>query len=297
MNILLITGGVSSERKISLISGRSVKKGLEEAGHKIRLYDLRKGYAPLKKLAKKFDIIFPIIHGEEGEGGRLNQFLKTLKKPFVGGDPVGLKKGWYKIPFKAWCDKNKIATSDWREVRNIQDLQEFGFPSVLKSSSGGSSREVVILNSFTDLKKKETKKLLHSKDRLFVEKYLKGIEMTVAVLGNKSLPVIEIVPPQDSWFNYKNKYSGQTQKIPFAPSVDKKLQKQAQGIALRIHQEFRLGQFSRTDFIVYNNEPHVLEVNTIPGFTPNSLFPKAAKAAGLNFPQLLDKIIVLALHF
>lgn len=297
MNILLITGGMSSERKISLISAKKVRKGLKETGHKVKLYDLKNGYTQIKRLAKEFDLIFPVLHGEEGEGGRLNQFLETLKKPFVGGDPKGLKQGWYKIPFKKWCDKNEIITSVWKEIKSSKDLQKFGFPSVLKSSNGGSSKEVVILRSKKDLGGKNIKKLLDSGDKFLVEKYLPGIEITVAILGNQALPVIEIVPPENGWFDYKNKYSGQTQEIPFAPSVDKITQKQAQNIALKIHQAFRLGQFSRTDFIICNDTIYALEVNTIPGLTPNSAFPKAALAAGISFPQLLDKIINLALHF
>lgn len=292
MRVLIITGGTSSERHISFMSARQVKKGLREAGFKVQLFDLKKGYPALKKLFPKFDIFFPVIHGEEGEGGNLQKFLATSKKPYVGGDPEGFKKGWFKIPFKKFCKQNNISTSPWKKVKNKDDIISFGFPCVLKSSNGGSSKEVVILRSSDDLKNSLCKKLLKSNLALFVEKYLPGIEITVGILKNKALPVIEIIPPEDGWFDYKNKYSGLTQEIIGAPSLDEKLKKKAQQIAQTIHQTLDLGPYSRIDFIISNNIPYVLEINTIPGFTSQSLFPKAAQAAGIPFTKLLKNLLL-----
>lgn len=291
--ILIITGGTSSERRISTMSSRGVKKALESLQYKVKLFDLKKGLTELKKVATKFDVIFSVLHGEEGEGGDLQKFLSTLGKPFVGGDWKGYKKGWYKISFKKFCEENKILTSPWKKAKNKNDIIKFGFPNVLKSTNGGSSREVVILKSIADLKNALTKKLLKSKSDLFVEKFLPGTEITVAVLGTEALPVLEIIAPNNGWFDYKNKYWGNTTEIPNAPSISDKLRRQAQKIALKIHQDLKLGQFSRTDMIVSDGKIYSLEVNTIPGLTSSSLFPKAAKAIGLDFPALLDKIIQL----
>lgn len=295
MKVLVITGGTSSERKISLISAHNVKKGLEEAGYKVKLFDLKKGYTELKKHIQDFDVIFPVIHGEEGEGGKLQAFLEKLKKPFVGGDPNGFKMGWFKIPFKNWCDKNKILTSFWNIVTNKEDVLKFGFPCVLKASSGGSSREVEILKQKKDLKNYSTKKLLKSNLDLFVERFLPGIEVTVGILGNRALPVVEIIPPKGSWFDYQNKYSGATPEIVNAPSVKPNLRKKIQAIAVKIHRSFNLGPYSRIDFIVSDNKPYVLEINTIPGLTSQSLLPKAAAAMGISFPILLERTIKLSL--
>lgn len=296
MKVLVITGGSSSERKISLMSAKQVKTGLEEVGHKVKLFDLIKGFVELKKLAKNFDCIFPVIHGEEGEGGSLQKFLAKLNKPFVGGSWKGYKQGWHKISFKNFCQENNIPTSHWKKIKTRKDILKFGFPCVLKSDNGGSSREVVILKSKDDLKKYLVRKLFKSKLKLYVEKFIPGVEVTVAVLHNKSLPVIEIIPPKGGWFDYKNKYWGETQEIPHAPSLDKKTKRLVQKLAEKIHNSLGLGQFSRTDFMVTNRKPYVLEVNTIPGLTASSLFPKAAQAAGLSFSKLLDKIIHLAME-
>lgn len=293
MKVLIISGGISSERRISFMSAKEVKNALEEVGYQVKIFDLKKGYQELKRIFKNFDVIFPVIHGEEGEGGKLQKFLSTLGKPFIGGDHQGYKKGWYKIPFKKFCQENKIPTAKWRIVKNKEEIIKFGFPCVLKSDNGGSSREVVILKSKKDLNKYLVRKLL-MKQKLFVEHFIPGIEVTVAVLHKKALPVVEIVPPEGSWFDYKNKYWGEVKEIPFAPSVPINIQKKAQKIAEFIHKEFNLGQFSRTDFIISKQDIYTLEVNTIPGLTSSSLFPKAALAVGLTFPQLLNKIIELA---
>lgn len=291
--ILIITGGISSERRISFMSARAVKKALLELGFKVKLVDLKHGYKQIRKLAKSHDVIFPVIHGEEGEGGKLQKFLSTLGKPFIGGDHQGYKKSWYKIPFKKFCAKNNIPTAKWKKVKNREEIIQFGFPCVLKSDNGGSSKEVVILKSKKDLNKYLVRKLLQ-KQKLFVEHFIPGVEITVAVLHQKALPVIEIIPPKGSWFDYKNKYWGRTKEIPFAPSIPLDIQQKVQKIAEFIHQTFNLGQFSRTDFIISKGGIYTLEVNTIPGLTSSSLFPKAALADGISFPQLLDKIIRLA---
>lgn len=295
MRILIITGGVSSERRISFMSAREVKKALMELGYKVKIVDLKYGLAQLKKLALKHDVIFPVIHGEEGEGGSLQKFLQKIGKPYVGGDWKGYKKGWYKIPFKRFCDKNNIPTSKWKLIKTKQDIISFGFPCVLKSSNGGSSREVVILKNVKDLNSYKVKKLVRLNSKLFVEHFIKGVEVTVAVLHKKALPVIEIVPPKGGWCDYKNKYWGNTKEIPHAPSLRVEEREMVQKIALKIHQTLNLGSYSRIDFIVLDGRPYVLEVNTIPGLTASSLFPKAAQAAGFSFSNLLDRMIKMSL--
>lgn len=298
MKILVVTGGISSERKISLISAKAVKKALEENNHRVKLYDLKKGYTSLKKISQKFDVIFPVLHGEEGEGGKLHKFLSTLGKPFIGGDWKSFQKGWYKISFKNFCDQNNILTPEWKQLsltRHSESILDFGFPSVLKASSGGSSREVVILKSKQDLKKNEYKKLLNSNLDLLVERFIPGVEVTVGIIGDQALPVLEIIPPAGGWFDYKNKYSGTTKEIPFAPSVKKEIQTRLQQIALKIHRLLNLGHYCRVDFIVSaDGKPYVLEINTIPGLTPESLLPKAAEAAGISFPEFVEKLINMA---
>lgn len=295
MKVLILTGGDSSERKISFMSAQNVKQALMQSGHKVKLYDLKNGYVPIKKLSERFDVLFPVLHGEEGEGGKLHKFLSKMNKPVVGTKNYkDMQKAWYKIPFKKFCDKNKIITAKWKVIKNAEGVINFGFPSVLKTSSGGSSREVVILKSKEDLKKTEFKKIMNLNLPIFVEQYEKGTEVTCGIINNKALPLLEIVPPSGSWFSYKNKYWNTTQEIPFAPSLDEKMQKNIQKLALKIFKSFDLGSYCRIDFIVSNNIPYVLELNTIPGMTAGSLLPKQAQAAKISFSELMEMLITSA---
>lgn len=294
MKILLITGGNSSERTVSLNSARNVKKALIENGHKVAFYDLRDGYEGIKKISKDFDILFPVLHGEEGEGGKLHKFLSTIKKPIVGTrNYKGLKAIWYKIPFKEYCNKMGIPTSKWKKIKNERDIIKFSFPCVVKTSSGGSSLEVFILKLEKDFEKNK-KKILKYKD-LFAEKYIKGVEITIGVLNKKALKALEIIPPDGEWFSYKNKYSNRTREIPDAPSVNQKIRKRAQEISLKIHNDFNLGTYSRTDFIVdEKGNLFALEINTIPGLTEGSLIPKEANSEGFSFGDFLEILLTNA---
>jgi D-alanine-D-alanine ligase len=292
MKILLITGGDSSEREISLLSAQEVRKSLLKNGYEVELYDLLGGYEPLKNLSKKFDVLFPVLHGEEGEGGKLHEFLSKLGKPIVGTKNYkGLREAWYKIPFKKYCDNNNILTAPWKIVGDEQNIIKFGFPCVVKTSNGGSSREVFVLKSIEDLDKQE-KEIFKYKD-LFVEKYIKGTEVTVGIFNNQALPVIEIIPPNGGWFDYKNKYSGETKEILNAPSLTKSVRTTVQKVALKIHQHFDLGSYSRIDFMIdRKGNPYVMDVNTIPGLTSNSLLPKET---GMPFEKFTDLLIKLSL--
>ncbi len=293
MKVLIVAGGSSSERKISLISARAVKEALRSLGHDATIFDYKEGRTALKKQAISSDVIFPVMHGKEGEDGTLYSFLRSLKKPYVGSDPKGARIAFDKILFKKYCDSNRIATAEWKVIQSADEIRAFGFPCVLKAASGGSSHEVALLHSEKDLSTPKVKKILKLRDSFFVERLLDGVEITVGVLLGKPLPVIEIVPPAGKWFDYKNKYSGESKEIPFAPSVSENLQRESQKIAAKIHADLRLNSYSRTDSIIKNGTPYILEINTPGGvgLTSESLFPRAAKAAGMPFPQLLDKII------
>ena len=170
MRVLLITGGDSSEREVSLKSATNVKQTLKENGHGVLLYDLRQGYEGIKKTALQFDILFPVLHGEEGEGGKLHEFLSRINKPIVGTrNYKGLRQAWYKIPFKKYCDKNGIKTPVWKIIKNKQDIESFGIPCVLKTSNGGSSREVTIIKTSNDLDSNEVNKIFSLKTEAIVE--------------------------------------------------------------------------------------------------------------------------------
>lgn len=293
MHILIVTGGSSSERKISLLSAKGVKGALVANGHTVTVFDFKRGYDQLRTALQKCDMVFPVMHGKEGEDGTLYKFLRSAKKSYVGSEPKGAKVAFDKILFKKYCDAKGVLTAPWKVITNKQGIVRFGFPCVLKATYGGSSHEVALLHTEKDLASSRVKKILTLPCRWYVEELLHGVEITVGVLNGKALPVIEIVPPTAGWFDYKSKYSGESKEIPFAPSVSSKIQKQAQALALRIHKDLRLGSYSRTDFIVQNGKLYILETNTPGGvgLTSQSLLPKAAKAVGISFEKLVQQML------
>lgn len=297
MKILVISGGNTSERPVSLRSSKAVINALKELGHQVRFFDLRSGYKKLKEALEGVDLVFPKLHGKEAEDGELYQFLKDYKIPYVGSDPRGAKLAFDKVLTKKYLEKNNIPTGKWKIVQSLEDIRDFGLPCVLKASEGGSSREVALIHSEKDLGNSLVKSIFKLKGQMYVEELLQGIEITVGILKDKPLPVIEIRPPEGKWFDYKNKYSGETQEIVGAPSVSEKIQKKAQEISLKIHQDLKIGPYSRTDFIVVDDIPYVLEINTPcgVGFTSESLFPKMAQAVGLDFKALIQKLIDISI--
>lgn len=287
-----MTGGDSSEREVSLRSAEQVIHALQENTHTATSFDLQKGYDELSVIIPQFDVVFPVIHGEEGEGGRLHKFLSQFDRKIVGTrNYEALQNAWYKIPFKKFCEKEGITTPRWEEVHSVDDILSFGFPCVLKASSGGSSKEVVLIYSEKDVERSDVEELLSSGDELYGEEMIQGVEVTVGILNGEALPLIEIVPPEGRWFDYENKYSGSTSEIPFAPSLREDLQQLIQKIALSIHTKLDVGSYSRIDFMVKNTTPYVLEINTIPGLTSGSLLPKAAEAAGMTFPHMIEILV------
>lgn len=293
MHILIITGGSSSERKISLLSAKGVKSALVANGHTVTVFDFKRGYDQLRSALQKCDMVFPVMHGKEGEDGTLYKFLRSAKMLYVGSEPRGARVAFDKILFKKYCNAKGILTAPWKVITNKQGIIRFGFPCVLKATYGGSSHEVALLHTEKDLASSRVKKILALPCRWYVEELLQGVEITVGVLNGKALPVIEIVPPSAGWFDYKSKYSGKSKEIPFAPSVSSKIQKQALALALHIHKDLCLGSYSRTDFIVQNGKLYILETNTPGGvgLTSESLLPKAAMAAGISFEKLIQQML------
>jgi D-alanine-D-alanine ligase len=157
MNILIVTGGHSSEREISFISAANVKRAVEANGHIVEVFDFKEGFDELTKRLDHNDVCFPVMHGKEGEDGTLYQYLTSSEKPFVGSDPEGAKIAFDKILFKKYCDKNNIVTAPWSVVTSKVDVAEFGFPCVLKAASGGSSHEVIPLFNTHDLESEKVK--------------------------------------------------------------------------------------------------------------------------------------------
>ncbi len=295
MRVLIVSGGNADEKEISLMSASNVKTALKKREHFVEVFDISRGLMELKKILINFDVIFPVLHGIEGEGGSLQKFLETNKIKFVGSGSTACKNSWNKAIFKKICDENKILTPKWFTInKNKIKLLKSKNNFVIKPIGNGSSVDVFIIKTKKDLKKINFKYLFSKYKELLIEDYIEGIEFTVGVLGNKVYPVLEIIPPQGGWFDYKNKYNNKTQEIVPTPNLNNKQVDRLQKITYRTHKLVGCKHFSRTDFIMKDNLFYILDLNTIPGLTKYSLFPKIAAAGGIPFEDLTDKLVRMA---
>ncbi len=305
MRVALLCGGKSAEREVSLKSGNQVFQALDKSRYAITRYDPRDDLPRLARDADSIDVALIILHGRLGEDGTIQGFLDSLEIPYQGSGVLGSAIAINKIISKELYVQKEIPVAPYvvaergKEISGEKILKELGFPVVIKPEHEGSSIGLSIVRKIEDLQK-ALEKAWEFDARCLVEKFIEGIEVTGAVLGNEeleALPLVEIIPGKEyEFFDYEAKYTpGATKEIcpaRLSPEVTAK----AQEYALRAHRALHCKGYSRTDMIVDGSDIYVLETNTIPGMTETSLYPQAAQAAGYSFSGLLDKLIELALH-
>lgn len=288
LKVMVLMGGKSPEYEISIISGQEVIKNLDKKKYQVSSVIIPKEGGQFKIDPQKTDIVFIAMHGPFGEDGTVQGMLETVGVKYTGSGVLASALGMDKIMFrKVMRDENiPVPKSSTR------------FPCFVKPYNQGSSVGTSIAGNKKELDV-AVKLARKYSDKVLIEEYLGGKEVTCAVLGNEppfALPVIEIVPLKGEFFNYESKYteSGAQEIVP--ARISKSLTKKVQEIAVKVYQAVGCRGFARVDFLLRDNKyPVVLEINTIPGLTPISLFPKAAKAAGMSYSKLLDKIIEYAI--
>lgn len=297
MNILVIGGGTSDEREVSIRSAAAVREALTDLGHTVSYIDsFTSSTNYIVSVAKKNALVFPILHGRGGEDGRLQQLFEDAGVRYLGSTPIACQQTFDKVRFKNILRENNLPTpkSEVVDEKAFSESRLTNKPFVLKPISGGSSIDTFIARKLPHDSMAMTpafKKYGH----MLLEELIEGDEITVGILGNTALPVIEIIPPMGGEFDYENKYNGATSELCPPQNVSEDLQAQAQDLALKIHQLTDCRHLSRTDFMI-NKQGNLfaIDCNTIPGLTTQSLFPKAAKTAGLSWNQLVGKFIELA---
>ncbi len=306
MQIALIAGGTSREREVSLSGALAVEEALDPARFAVRRYDPAEDLAALVQDAEGIDFAFIMLHGIYGEDGTVQGFLELLKIPYQGSGVLGSATAIDKNFSKELYRSAGLPVADWQvvlrgEQPDISQLaKRFGFPVVVKPVREGSSLGLTLAASEQELAEGIRLGLYHD-STVMVEKYIGGRELTVGVIGNRdvtALPVIEIVPGEGaSFFDYNAKYQpGATEEICPAP-ISEELRQQVQEYAVAAHKVLQLRGYSRTDFVVGEEDSaYLLETNTIPGMTKTSLLPQAAKAYGLSFSALLERLIELGME-
>jgi len=296
----VLMGGPSSEREISLKSGQAVLQALTDLGLNTVGIDItNEGKDENINLLKRqnLDCAFIALHGRFGEDGSIQEILEEINLPYtasgVGASRLAMdkieslaifKNGGLKVPHS-----QVLEASSYNGVFN----NKLGFPLVVKPANHGSSIGLSLVENEAQLP--QAIELAFEYDqRIVIEEYIYGRELTVGVLGEEALPVVEIIP-KNKFFDYNAKYqSGLTQYLAPAP-LEVNLAKKVQEAGLKAHKLLGCSGCSRTDIILTKDEiPYLLEVNTIPGMTSTSLLPKAAKIIGINFEKLCFKLLELA---
>jgi D-alanine-D-alanine ligase len=301
-NVLVVLGGTSGERAISLDSGRACIAALKKKNFKVTKFDPKyKNFNLINK--KNVDVIFNALHGKDGEDGVAQSYFEYLKIPYTHSGVISSYNAMNKIISKEIFLRNKIITPKFLTIKKKEfDIKKLKknikkkkiiFPIVVKPVNEGSSLGVEICKNKILLLKK-TKKLFKKYDQLIFEQYIGGQEIQVAVINGHPLGAIELVPKR-LFYDYKAKYTKTAKTKHIMPArLNQKKYKEVLQIALKTHKALGCQGISRSDFKFYNNKFNLLEINTQPGMTSLSLVPEIANYAGLNFENLVEKILLNA---
>jgi D-alanine-D-alanine ligase len=329
MNIAVLLGGTSAEREVSLASGLGIVKALRERGHTVWTVDTARGFVPPEregdllpegvhaappsalegaldpiKLAeveqiRRAEVAFLALHGGAGEDGTVQALLDLMGVRYTGSGPLGSGIAMDKDVSKRLFRDAQVPTLPWRVARApgfaydtdiVEDL--IGLPCIVKPSRQGSSVGITVVSDTQELAA-AVQEASHFDSEVMIERYAKGRELTVGILGDQALPPVEI-RPKKGIYDYHSKYTpGMTEYFCPAP-LEEEVVAQMQAYALRAFRVLKLRGYARIDFILAKEQLFCLEANTLPGMTATSLLPKAAAAAGIDYPELCERIVKLA---
>lgn len=297
MKILLIAGGWSSEREVSLSGAKQIEAALVSLGHDVTRLDPLTHFDRITDTARVHDFAFLNLHGSPGEDGLIQALLHAAGCPYQGSQPeasfLALNKAASKQVFRA----GGLVTADWELLveRPAPGWRPaFGLPAYFKPNNGGSSLGMSFVSTEAQLAPALDAAFAEGREVL-AEPALSGLEVTCAVLGEEALPPILIKPKTGAFFDYASKYvKDAAEEICPAPLPEQVLDAVRRS-ALAAHRLLGCSGYSRADFILTGETPVLLEVNTLPGMTATSLLPRAAATAGLDFPALIARLIELGM--
>lgn len=305
----MVLGGKSAEREVSLRTGQQVGLALKQKGHDVISLDLDSNLVPALEREKP-DVVFIALHGRYGEDGCLQGLLEIMGIPYVGSGVLASALAMDKVVSKKLfrleglaCPKELVVKKQEIDggdtAKFIERVKEtFGFPAILKPNREGSTIGLTLVKEPDQFPGALVRAFEYDNEAL-VEEYIRGTEITVGVLGNReplALPVLEIVSAT-GLYDYEAKYTKGMSEHIIPARISDSAYRAAQRAAVKAHTALGCRGMSRADFIVgRGDQPYILEVNTIPGMTETSLLPDAARAAGIEFPDLVDMLIGFALE-
>lgn len=292
MNVTVLFGGPSAEREVSLKSGHAVIEGLRTSGHTVEPSDISP--SDLSGLMRPADVIFPVLHGQFGESGELQELLEQRGLAFVGSGSMASRAGMNKDRAKQIWLHSGLPTATHRVVSNADEialaLQKIGAPCVVKPIDSGSSIDVFICDTIQDAST-HAAGVVSRHGQAMIETFIKGTEFTVGILEERALSPIRITT-NHKFFDYQAKYIGNDAEHHFELNLSADATDALKQTALAAHLALGCRDLSRVDFIVdESGKPWILEINTMPGFTNKSLLPEAAKHDGTPFDKLVDRLV------
>lgn len=291
MKVGVIMGGISSEREVSLNSGKEIAKYFNKEKYDVIPIVIDKKDDIIEK-AKDIDFAFIALHGKFGEDGIIQAVLETMDIPYSGCGPLTSGICMDKDITKKILRSAGINTADWLSVKSVEKIdydfiEKIGYPVVVKPNCGGSSVATNIIKKKEDIESAVSLALDYDTE-VMIEKYIKGDEVTCCMMNGKVLPLIAIKPNAE-FFDYTAKYAdGGSDEI--IVKFEEGLQNKIEELALKCWKVLKCSVYVRVDMIIKEGIPYVLELNTLPGMTKNSLFPKSAKAINMSYTDLLDEI-------
>lgn len=299
-NVLVVLGGTSGERQVSIETGKACANALKKKGYKVIIFDPKIKNINLIN-GNKIDVIFNALHGRDGEDGVAQSYFEYLNIPYTHSGVVSSYNAMNKIISKEIFIRNKIKTPKYfsinasnfnkNEIKKIISKKKINFPIVVKPINEGSSLGVKICKNKKILFK-NTKQLLKKYNELILEEYIGGQEIQVAVINNNPLGAIELIPKR-LFYDYKAKYTKKAKTKHVMPArIPKKKYNEVLKIAKKTHRALKCKGVTRSDFKFFKNNFFLLEINTQPGMTNLSLVPEIANYSGLSFENLVEKILL-----
>ncbi len=303
LSIGVLYGGPSSEREVSIESGENAAKALSAAGHQVQRVLLDGSFSARDARSLGIDVAMLALHGEFGEDGKIQSILEEADIPYTGSGVDASSRAFDKVLAKQAFERHSVRTPAWMSLDvprttveiSIEKLADLNPPVVVKPATGGSSLGVSIVRA-PEQTAAALRKAADYGDCILIERYIKGRELTVGVLGDKALPVAELKIPGE-FYDYTAKYSDDRTRIVCPAELDDATAERVRALGLAAHRALGCRDVSRTDVMLdENGVPWVLEVNTIPGMTSHSLLPRAAAAVGVNFAELCEGLLRLAIE-
>jgi len=290
--IAVLMGGASSEREVSLSSGKAMFAACAALGYDAISVEFENDILSHLDTLKSVDIVLIALHGGIGENGRIQGMFESLGIRYTGSDALSSAICMDKHISKLLAEDVGIATPRWKRIRKGQSIykNEFDYPFVVKPNSEGSTIGLTIVHNENDYDSAVEEAFKYD-DEILIEEFISGKEITVSIVGEDVLPIIEI-RPEHGLYDYECKYTkGMTEYICPA-ELNEDLTKRIKQTAFEVYKLLKCRHYGRVDLRLDNNNQHwFLELNTLPGMTDTSLVPKAAKATGISFEQLIGKII------